>query len=74
MGWPGKPQKRCTYIDIVSYKSIWIIKNEIKRIREEWEHVSVGVIGEQNETLQHYLYVVNNTNVLYGENFTYICG
>lgn len=51
---------------IVGDECIGLMKNEMKRVREEWENSSIGERVEHNETLQHYIYVMNNTNVIYG--------
>lgn len=69
----AKQATKKVFIDIIGYQSMGSIKNQMTGVRKEWENVNVGENPAHSETLQQFLYAMNNTNVIYGTNEAGCC-
>ena len=67
----AKEATETTAVDVESTLSISRIKKRMVFKRKEWEFENVQKIIENgSESLEHYLYVLENTNVTYGKSLT----
>ena len=59
-------------IDTEGFISMKMIKSEMRRKREGWDIRKMNENAVHSESLQHYLYVLENSNVTYGKNLSYV--
>lgn len=68
----AKNASKQPHVDIESFTSMKMIKSEMRKKRDQWVQIKLNEVVEHSESLQHYLYVLQNSNVTYGKNSSYV--